>query len=355
MSKKKVKLLSIGIIFLSIVITGGVLMIVLGRGGGGTVWKYPLNPYNLLKGKSALAENLVTCKLCGELVDKKKANHYPVCVMIDNHLDARPAIGLQDACIVYETLVEGGITRLMPVFAERGIKKAGPVRSARPYYLDWVSEYNGLYVHAGGSPLALSLIYTYGILDMNHYSGSAFWRDLGGKYLAPHNLFVNPDQVRFDGEAKYHFDPTMKQRFRFRDDQPTTKNFVNQIGINYSNYLLCSARFDYNPQNNSYLRSLGGKADLDGKTKEQVEVKNLIVQISPAYLAEAGSARLAMQTLGEGVAFVFRDGKVIKANWRKNYRIEPTRYYNLAGKEIKMNRGLTWIAVVSNQSNLNYR
>lgn len=350
--KRKVALLSIGIIFLACLVLGGVLFFVFSSDSKGTAWKYPLNPYSLFKDKN-VAKDLVRCKLCGEMVNQKIANQYPAGVMIDNHVEARPAVGLNDACIVYETLVEGGITRLMAVYADGGVKKVGPVRSARPYYLDWVSEYNGLYAHAGGSPRALELIYVYGILDMNH-SGDAFWRDLRENYFAPHNLFVDLDKLRTNAEKKYQLEDQIRQRFRFKKETPTKADFVNSIAIDYSNYLACSVRFDYDPNNNSYLRYLGGQADLDGLSKQQVEVKNLVVQISPTWYKGDGLARIDMQTQGNGDAYVFRDGKVIKATWKKSDRESKTIYYDSSEKEIKMNWGLTWIAMVSNRSTLNY-
>jgi len=351
--KRKVALLSIGIILLACLVLGGVLFFVFGEGSKGAAWKYPLNPYSLFKNK-AVSKDLKECKLCGKMVDKEIANQYPVAVMIDNHTQARPAVSLNDTCIVYETLVEGGITRLMAVYADGKVKQVGPVRSARPYYLDWASEYNALYVHAGGSPRALELIYTYGILDMNH-SGNAFWRDIGGKYLAPHNLFVDLNKLRADGARKYQLDEQIKKRFKFKQDKVTKVDFVNSIIINYSNYAACSVRFEYDPNENSYLRYLGGTEDLDGLTKQQIEVKNLIVQISPTWYEGDGSARIDIQTQGSGDAYVFRDGKVTKATWEKSDRESKTVYYDSAGREIKMNRGLTWIAVVSNRSTLNYK
>ncbi|MFC1686576.1 DUF3048 domain-containing protein [Patescibacteria group bacterium] len=350
--KHKITLISAGIIVLACLILGGVLFFVLSNDSKGTAWQYPLNPYNLFKDKN-VAKDLVACKLCGEKVNKKIANQYPVGVMIDNHTSARPAINLIDACVVYETLVEGGITRIMAVYADGKIDQIGPVRSARPYYLDWVSEYDGLYVHAGGSPRALELIYTYGILDMNH-SENAFFRDLKGGYIAPHNLFVEIDKIRKNGKNKYELKDEIRQRFKFKKETPTDSDFINSISIDYSNYADFSVRFDYDPNNNSYLRYLGGQADLDGLSKQQIEVKNLVVQISPTWMEGDGSARIDMQTQGSGNAYVFRDGKMINATWAKIDRESKTIYSDSSGKEIKMNRGMTWISVVSDGSTLNY-
>ncbi len=308
-----------------------------------------------IKQEQSVNPNLVTCKLCGKLVDKKDANHYPVAVMIDNHVQARPHIGLNDACIIYETLVEGGITRLMAVYGHGGVKQVGPVRSARTYYLDWASEYNALYAHAGGSPEALQLIRTYGILDMNHYIGQAYWRDLSAKtYFAPHNLFVNIDQLRADGLKKYSLADKIIQKFHFKNDSGLNNSRAGSIVINYSNYTPCSVKFIYDADTDTYVRYLGGKIDKDGLSKHSVRVKNLIIQITPAWLSERRSSRLAMQTTGSGKALVFQNGRVVSATWRKATRLDQTRFYNSNNKEIRMNRGLTWISIVRNQTLVKY-
>ena len=76
--------------------------------------------------------------------------------MINNHKAARPQSGLQEAYIVYEFMVEGGITRMMALYRDNASAKIGSVRSSRHYYLDYVLENDAMYFHWGGSPQAYS-------------------------------------------------------------------------------------------------------------------------------------------------------------------------------------------------------
>ena len=96
----------------------------------------------------------------------------PIAVMIDNHKGAWPQVGLNDAYIVYEIIVEGGETRLMPVFKGKDLEKIGPVRSARHYFIDYALENDAIYVHFGSSPQALSDIATY---KVNNINGISLW------------------------------------------------------------------------------------------------------------------------------------------------------------------------------------
>ena len=99
--------------------------------------------------------------------------------MIDNFPEAKPAANLSLASLVWEAPVEAGLTRLLaayPLSAE--LARIGPVRSARPYFLDWAKELNALYLHCGGSDQALADIKNRDVFDLNEfYRGWYFWRD----------------------------------------------------------------------------------------------------------------------------------------------------------------------------------
>src|SRR5581483_1317594 len=124
------------------------------------------------------------CPLNGALYSKEQKNwwegHRPLGVMIENHQNARPQSGLSSADVVYEVVAEGGITRFLSVFYCQDAGTVGPIRSARTYFLDFISEYgtNPLYTHVGGANQpgpadALSQIDSYGwggYNDMNQFS-----------------------------------------------------------------------------------------------------------------------------------------------------------------------------------------
>ena len=81
----------------------------------------------------------------------------PYAVMINNIGTARPLqSGLQDAYLMYEIIVEGGITRYMALFMDQNTERIGSIRSARHYFLDYALENDAIYVHHGQSPQAQS-------------------------------------------------------------------------------------------------------------------------------------------------------------------------------------------------------
>lgn len=115
-----------------------------------------------------------------------------VAVVIDNHSEARPPSGLSEARVVYEIPVEANFTRFVALYlSDQTIPQVGPVRSVRPYMLDWLEEYGApFFFHVGGSPETLEAISRRAIADVNEfYQGEYFWRFT--KRFAPHNVYTS--------------------------------------------------------------------------------------------------------------------------------------------------------------------
>ena len=130
----------------------------------------------------------------------------PLAIMVENHTESRPQSGLTSADVVYEAVAEGGITRFMALFyCNLGDIQVGPVRSARTYFVDWLSEYDALYAHVGGANTpgpadALSQIIKYKIKDLNQFSIGfpSFWRDyqrLGHPVATEHTMYSTTQKL----------------------------------------------------------------------------------------------------------------------------------------------------------------
>ncbi|MDZ7798516.1 MAG: DUF3048 domain-containing protein [Patescibacteria group bacterium] len=270
-------------------------------------------------------------------------NPYPVALMIENLVTVRPQSGLDKANLVYEALVEGGITRFMALYClTEPVESMGPIRSARPYFLDWAKEYNALYGHVGGSPKAMSLISTYNIFNLDQfYDARYYWRD--NERAAPHNVYTASKFLVFAlrdkeaGQANY-------ESYEYKEEIPLEDRPEEEkiITIDYSSYSY-KVEWKYNRGENKYERFQGGEV-FESKEAGQVKAKNVIVQYVKTSLED--ESRLKMETIGQGEAMIFRDGLAIEAKWIKEGRNQRTKFYDLAGEEIKFNAGQTWIQIV---------
>ena len=293
--------------------------------------------------------------LDGVMVAKGDANKYPVAVMIENLSSIRPQSGLSKAGVVYETLAEGGIARLMAIYAGEEASEIHPVRSARPYYLEWSSEYDAAYAHCGGSPEALELISAFDIPDLNQIGGAGqyFWRGAG---TSPHNLYTSTELLTLALRDRDLLDkkPTYKM-WPFKDeagleDRPTEDKFVK---VNFSS-LAYQSEYRYDRESNDYLRFNGGVEHIDALTGEQLRAKNVIVQRVPAEWPLPDKGRIGMDVVGSGEAYIFRDGETIEGTWTKKSREERTRFYDENNDEVELSRGQTWVEVLPGDRSVEY-
>lgn len=276
---------------------------------------------------------------------EQEANKYPVAVMIENLSTVRPQSGLSLANIVYETLAEGGITRFMAIFAGEPIKEIRPVRSARPYYLEWSEEYKALYAHAGGSPEALAAISGLGVTNLNGISsdGKYFWR---GREGAPHNLYTSSTllerAVRDKGLKDAKFDS-----WQFKDEK-SLESRAEDVRVAYLNFSAgnYNVKYEYNREENCYRRFHVDTPHTDKVTGRQICPKNVIVQIVPPAKDAGEKGRISLDVTGEGKVTVLRDGEEIAGTWKKENRESRTKFYAEDGKEIELVRGQVWLEIL---------
>lgn len=271
-------------------------------------------------------------------------------VMIDNHPEAWPQRGLSQARVVYEAPVEGGITRFLAIFDNaQMVEKVGPVRSARPYFIDWLKEYgDGLYMHCGGSPAALALLGNADIFSANeYYKGSYYWRDEARQ--APHNLYTDSEEWQ-KFILKYGADRSARdwEGWKFKRDIKNIEEIkdiegdsVKRVKIKYRPEY--DVEWVYNLESNRYERWQNGQKMLDADmpvTAENVLIQSAAVEI----LDDIG--RRGIETVGEGEARVLLLGKLIRGSWRREDLNSRTRFYDKDGKEIELIPGQTWVEVV---------
>ncbi len=142
---------------------------------------------------ASIAQEQVHDPLTGVFVEQAHSNQQVFGIMIDEHVDARPQSGIDQAFLVMEAPVEAGIPRLLAFFSQdQKMEKIGPVRSARPYFVDWALELAALYTHVGGSNEALDKIKNGATFDLNQFwHDSQFWRVTDRD--APHNVYTSTD------------------------------------------------------------------------------------------------------------------------------------------------------------------
>lgn len=318
----------------------------------------------------------------------------PLTVTIENHTESRPQSGLSRADVIYEAVAEGGITRLLAIFycgAAWDVSEnydIGPVRSARTYFLDWVSEYGDypLYTHVGGAgecadntvyeeAKALCQIRQYGWMnegtwsDLNQFSLSykECRRDtrLGSNIATEHTMYCDTvalwekandrglaDKATASGNS---WDKNFRSWLFKEEVKLADRGNIEEIEIYFwKNQPRYDVIWQYDREDNKYLRHNGGVPHKDFVTDETLAAKVVIVQLTRERGPVDDKKHLLYDTIGEGQLLVFQDGQVIKGTWEKEARTSRTRFFDSTGAEIRLNRGLIWIEVVPAGNTISY-
>jgi len=313
----------------------------------------------------------------------------PLAVMIENHPEARPQSGLSDADIVFEAIAEGGVTRFMGIFycgVQRFDTTLAPVRSARSYFVDWASGFNRpLYVHVGGANLsgpadALGQLYDYGWVgenDLNQFSIGypTFVRDYNrveSKEVATeHTMIAMTEGLWEVGEEREWTNLSRERKvgykvvggddwqddfeqWAFQDSQPEAGQ-VREISHDFwSGYGDYSVKWEFDAETNSYKRFMGGESHVDLNNEEQIRVANVIVLLTTEKGPIDEKKHLLYGTTGTGDALLFKNGEVEKVTWVKKTRTDELDFVDDRGKQVLLSRGLTWISVVSKDTEVTY-
>ena len=293
----------------------------------------------------------VTSPLTGvELSDASLANRPVTGVMIENSPDARPQSGLTDAGIVYEAIAEGGITRFLAIYQDTKPNYIGPVRSARPYYVDFVAQYDAGYAHVGGSPEALNDIKSLGVKDLDQfYNGNSYVR-ISERY-APHNVYTGFDKLDALNTSK-GYTSSKYTPFVRKIDVPQTPT-AKTIDFSISSALY-SPQFVYDATTNTYKRFQGGEAHIDQKSKVQISPKVVIALVMDKSYDPDGY-HTDYKTVGSGKMYVFQDGIVSEGTWQKSDRKAALVLTDKNGLPMKLNAGQTWVSIVANQTDVSYK
>ena len=280
----------------------------------------------------------------------------PVAVMINNLSAARPVqSGVMDAYIVYEIIVEGGITRYMAVYKDKDTAKIGTVRSSRDYYLDYALENDAIYVHFGWSPQAQELIGKLGVNNINGLYDDAFWRDNPMNLAYEHTAYTSMDKIMKVAKNKgYRLTSEKDLLLNYSADEVSIENEesslkADNVSIRYSNVVTTS--YKYNPTDKLYYRSVNGSVQKDYVTKKQYTTKNIIISyVDNGNISNDDKGRQELNNIGTGKGYYITDGYSIPITWTKTSRNEQTVYKKLNGEEITVNDGNTFIQIAPKDS-----
>ena len=280
----------------------------------------------------------------------------PYAIMINNVEGARKLqSGLQDAYMVYELMVEGGITRYLALFLDQTTERIGSIRSARHYYLDYALENDALYVHHGYSPQAREDWSKLGVDRIEVNESTTGWRDKSASKTYEFTLFTNIEKLGKGIQSK-RTERNKDLLLNYSVDNIDISQMegaipANKVDIKYSSNT--TTNYEYDTDNNIYLRSVNNKSQNDYVTGKQLTVKNIIVyKVKYSNIQGDNKGRQTIDNVGNGTGYYISNGYAVPITWKKDSRSSATIYKYNNGKEIQVNDGNTFIQIMPDNQTL---
>lgn len=286
-------------------------------------------------------------------LDEGKLNLRPVAIMIDNDSSAQKCAqsGISQADIVYETEVEGGITRLMAVFKDISkVDQVGDVRSARYPYVDLAMGHNAIYVHSGCDEIYCGPH----LNDLDNFeiaTGVYGWRQSYSGVYGWQTLFTSGEKLNqgFKDKKWTTTDESVSpwQTFASEDETVTlTGGAANKITAKFSSSYI--SYFTYDAASGKYIKTSKQATNQDRNSGAKYAFENvLVLQTSITYYPNNKHRKVA---LSSGSGYYATNGTYEKINWKKGNDSDPLVLTKQDGTTLTLSAGNTWVCFV-NQSN----
>lgn len=295
-------------------------------------------------------ENEIVSPLTGEWVSDQLKNQRPYAIVFNNIEYASPQSGTSQASILYEAVVEGGITRMLGIYEGVDSDRIGSIRSARHYMVSFADEYDAIFVHFGHTKYALAKIDELGVDNLSGLSGigtTVFYRDHA--INAPHNAFTSTKGI-LAGIKKLGYRTEHKEgyetgHFQFykEDTDLTSESVVRKIALGYSNYT--TPTMEYNENDKLYYRNQFGQPHIDKNTGKQLAFKNVIIQLVKEWNIDKNGYQTMDIENSSGEGYYISNGRSVKITWQKNESTSKMNYYDSNGELLTINPGKTFISV----------
>lgn len=284
--------------------------------------------------------------LTGLYGEKNITNNRPVAVMINNIKVAQDVqCGLNDADIIYETEVEGGITRLMAVYQDiSSVERIGTVRSARYPYVDMAMGHDAVYIHCGSDPNYCRPH----LKDLDHIdvdTGVCGAKRLSNGLSREHTLYTFGSNL-LDGIKNKKIDTTASgqswQKFAAEGETVSlSSGSCTSVTVPFSTTV--KTTFTYDASSGLYTRLSNGIMLKDYLSGETTEIKNVFVLLTSISDYPDGEHRKVALSGGKG--YYMTNGTYTEINWTKGNASSPFKFTNADGSELTVSAGDSWVCI----------
>lgn len=272
-------------------------------------------------------------------------------VKIENTSQARPQTGLEQADVVWETIVEFQVSRFVAIFHSQVPAEVGPIRSVRPMDPPIVAPLHGLIAYSGGQPGILALVQASGAQSISHDAGAPGLYRIKTR-AAPHNVYGSPQTFWSQADADHQASPG--EQFAFaRTLEAASAVAAGSPTTTLSLHLSTASNPSWSWDGTSWLRS-EGSAPAMAASGARLSATNVVTitadHPNTGFGAQGGAPVPTYSLVGSGDAVVATGGKTLAARWQKDAQDAPMRLVAADGSPVTLAPGNTWVELVPNGS-----
>lgn len=295
----------------------------------------------------AIVDNATVAALTGEAIEAGSLSRPALSAKIDNHPSARPQVGLDEADIVFEELVEGGLTRYVAVWHSVLPAEIGPVRSVRPMDPEIVSPFGGVFAYSGGQVRFIQMMQEAPVYNAIHGqpdTEDTFYRT--SAKVAPHNVLVKAPELigqhlNLPAPApQFSYAPSIEESTAL-----ASGTAVTSLNPRFSGF--SSPTWEWDGTQGVFLRfQTNGAADSASSGNQISAINVVVLQVGIDVVEDIPTTRLVNQ----GKGWVATGGSIIEINWFKATPESPIVLTTADGEEVRLGVGNTWIELIPNES-----
>lgn len=268
-------------------------------------------------------------------------------VKVENTATARPQSGLEQADVVWETIVEFDVSRFVGVWHSQVPGEIGPVRSVRPMDPDIVSPLNGLLTFSGGQPGILALVAASPIQVISHDAGAAGLHRVRTR-SAPHNVYADPQALWAQADANHQANPG--EQFAFaRDAERATATVAGTPATTLAFHLSSQSKPTWTWNGTTWDRAEGSTPAMaaSGARLSAVNVVSITAEHpGTPFGAQNGAIVPTYNLVGSGEGVLATGGKTVPVRWQKDSRDAPMQLFTGDGAPALLAPGNTWVELV---------
>ncbi len=295
--------------------------------------------------------------ITAEPTERDLSTSRPIAVVVKNDRKAAPQYGLTNAAVIYEALVEGGMTRFLAVYSDASlVKKVGPVIDSRAYFFDFAANHNAVLAQAGSTANGNSVMSARGIKVLDAISGEmspGFYRDeLLNTARGYENSVVTEENGLGARASQYGISLKVVNpvspytTLDYMKNREMNGKYCTYLSIPFSTNM--TIEYTYSTLSNKYSRVQYDGPHIDAINGKQLSFTNIIILSIDHTVIDNTTGEMNISDSGTGTGYYVYGGSCIQIKWQRTDGTNPIRLFEEDGlTPLQVSSGNTYIAVVS--------